>query len=179
MGPLIEVMKNDQKRDVRSVATIPVARIGGARGVEPLIGTLRKEVDPIVVWGAELALGEIRDVNAVEALIVALKDEEWIIRQGAAEALGKIQDVRAVEPLIKALDDENQRVREAANKALEKLNVKKKKRFTSRKQLVEMGVVIGRAQPFLKINGSHFLATKVTPSELSFIHHIFLCSQED
>ncbi|MCX5884510.1 MAG: HEAT repeat domain-containing protein [Proteobacteria bacterium] len=53
---------------------------------------------------AAKALGEIRDIRGVEPLIVALKDETYVVREAAAWALGGIKDIRAVEPLIAALN---------------------------------------------------------------------------
>lgn len=53
-------------------------------------------------------LGELKDVNAVEPLLVTLKDDDWpAVRVEVARALGKIKDIRAVEPLITALKDEH------------------------------------------------------------------------
>ncbi|MDD1665883.1 MAG: HEAT repeat domain-containing protein, partial [Methanomicrobiales archaeon] len=58
-----------------------------------------------VRWRAAEALGEARDVRAVESLIAALKDPFQDVSWIAAEALGKIRDPRAVEPLIAALKE--------------------------------------------------------------------------
>ena len=67
---------------------------------------------------AAQALGEIGDPRAVEPLINALNDRDWIVRGASAEALGKIGDPRAVEPLIRALDDDEWSSR---NKVIEAL----------------------------------------------------------
>ncbi len=50
-------------------------------------------------------LGFVIDANAVESLIVALKDKSGRIRSEAASSLGAIKDQRAVEPLIETLED--------------------------------------------------------------------------
>ena len=55
---------------------------------------------------------------AVEPLITALKDSDWLVREGAATALARIADVQAVEPLIAALSDEYLTVREQVTEAL-------------------------------------------------------------
>lgn len=55
---------------------------------------------------------------AVEPLIHALEDEDWLVRQEAAWALGKIGDTRAVDPLIQALKDKHEEVRQRAAMAL-------------------------------------------------------------
>ena len=48
--------------------------------------------------------------SAVEALIQALKDKRWSVRERAAVALGRIRDTRAVDPLVQVLKDEDRRV---------------------------------------------------------------------
>jgi HEAT repeat protein len=67
---------------------------------------------------AYYALGEIKDVRAVEPLIAKLDDEDKDVRSAACDALRKIKDVRAVEPLIAKLDDEDKDVKQAACYAL-------------------------------------------------------------
>ena len=67
---------------------------------------------------AVMALGNVRDVKGVPALIDALKDETWEVRFDAAEALGKIGDARAVPALIDALKDEYEFVRGSVAHAL-------------------------------------------------------------
>jgi HEAT repeat protein len=52
-------------------------------------------------WDCAVSLGK----DAVDLLILALKDVDWKVREGAALALGKIRDARAVEPLILGLKD--------------------------------------------------------------------------
>ena len=63
-----------------------------------------------VASAAAYALGEIRDAEAVPALVSALKSERDHMRRIAAHALGKIGDKRAVMPLIEVLCDETQPV---------------------------------------------------------------------
>ncbi|MHC4325074.1 MAG: HEAT repeat domain-containing protein [Planctomycetota bacterium] len=58
---------------------------------------------------------------AVTALINALEDGNWVIRQRSAETLGRISDPKAVEPLIATLADGNMWVRLRSVEALGKL----------------------------------------------------------
>jgi HEAT repeat protein len=136
----------DETDDRREAAAGALGEIGDTRAVEPLITALRDKsrwVRMKVIWslrkiGAPAvpsliaalrnsetnreavveALGEMRDVRAVEVLVAALKNEAAPMREAAAEALGKIGDVRAVKPLIAALGDEDRCVRKAAAMAL-------------------------------------------------------------
>jgi hypothetical protein len=48
---------------------------------------------------AAKALAQLKNPEAVDPLIVALKDKNWKVRHQAAWALGHIGDLRAVEPL--------------------------------------------------------------------------------
>jgi len=61
-----------------------------------------------VASAAAYALGEIRDAEAVPALVSALKSDRVHMRRIAAHALGKIGDRRAVMPLIEVLCNETQ-----------------------------------------------------------------------
>jgi len=63
-----------------------------------------------VASAAAYALGEIRNAEAVPALVSALKSDRDHMRRIAAHALGKIGDRRAVMPLIEVLCDETQPV---------------------------------------------------------------------
>jgi HEAT repeat protein len=92
--------------------------------VNLLLNTLKNK-DPNVRMNAILALGEIRNVQAVEPLISALKDKDPGVRTRAAEALMKIPDNRAVEPLIIALKDEYPGVRMNAALAMGGINDKR------------------------------------------------------
>ena len=109
----------DQDEHVRWKAAGALGNMGDTRAVEPLIQTLKDDVD--VRWAAALALGKIGDAKAVEPLIQALKDESSSVREIAAGALGNIGDVRAVEPLIQTLKDDVHDVRHVAAEALVKI----------------------------------------------------------
>jgi HEAT repeat protein len=61
---------------------------------------LLKDLDPALRMQAALALGEQRDVRAVEGLIETLKDEDTNVRYHAIEALGKLKAAQAVDALV-------------------------------------------------------------------------------
>ena len=67
---------------------------------------------------AAKALAGARDAQAMESLIVALRDPDSGVRSSAAYALGDTRDRRAVEPLIAVMKDANRQVRRAAADAL-------------------------------------------------------------
>lgn len=100
---------------VSSTAALILKNLGEP-AVEPLIRALAWRTTGATYVAS--ALGDLGDVRAVEALIAALKDGGWDLRQAAAEALGKLGDLRAVEPLRVAEEDEASQVRKAAGLAL-------------------------------------------------------------
>jgi len=57
-------------------------------------------------------------VDRVIEQIVALKDEDWAVREDAARLLGQLKDPRAVAPLVSLLRDQDRSVREGAVEAL-------------------------------------------------------------
>ncbi len=89
------------------------------KGFSPLIATLLDDVSNQRQDAARVLI-EFGD-PAVEPLINALKNENYIIRQQAAMLLGKIGDTRAVEPLISAFKDVNVYVASYASNALVKI----------------------------------------------------------
>ena len=95
-----------------------------ARSVDPIIGAL-EDGDQGVRYRAAEALGQIKNVTAVDPLIEVLgNDEDRDVRLKAAWALGEIDDARAVDPLSYAsAKDADGYVRDEAKKALGKLGV--------------------------------------------------------
>ncbi len=79
--------------------------MGDERAVESLIRVLEEEYDEDILSATAVALGKMRDVRAVEPLILKLRSRYSGAREGAAWALGRIGDARAVQPLIQTLDD--------------------------------------------------------------------------
>lgn len=61
---------------------------------------------------------------AVEPLILALKDKDWITRAKAARTLGAIGDLRAIKPLTALRRDGYRKVRQAAGAALDALEIR-------------------------------------------------------
>ncbi|MBN1401303.1 MAG: HEAT repeat domain-containing protein [Anaerolineae bacterium] len=68
-----------------------------------LVQALEEDEEPTVRATAALALGKVKDREAVEALISALADVSVWVRRAAADALGTIGDPRAVPALREAL----------------------------------------------------------------------------
>lgn len=104
--PLIEALKNPDE-GVRAEAAWALGKIADAKAVGPLTDVLKnKNETPQVRREAIEALGILKDVRSVEALIQALSDPTPGVRARAASALGLIGDKRAIDPLIGCLKDE-------------------------------------------------------------------------
>ena len=88
------------------------------KDIDGLVHALKND-DFLIRKEAARALKYVGDESSVNALIDALKYEEWqsdyvvldAVRENAAEALGRIGDKKAVEPLINALKDRDEDVR--------------------------------------------------------------------
>ena len=64
------------------------------------------------------------DLKGIDSLILALEDENWMVRKAAIEVLGKIKNSLVVEVLIFMLSDTEQEVRHAALKTLKEITGK-------------------------------------------------------
>ena len=110
-----------------------IAPSGGELTVEKAIANLLQKEDLGLRYYAAWWLGRFRvkDRAAIDALLLALEDEEdrapdggYPLRRNAARALGKLGNSQAIPPLINCLEFPDFYVREAAAQALEMLGYK-------------------------------------------------------
>jgi HEAT repeat protein len=102
-----------------------LVRIGGP-AVGPLSTALLDHPRSTVRRNAAVVLGDIKDVESVDSLIKALRnDADYEVRMCSAEALGKLSERwsidllgNSVEALMEALGDEDPNVRQKAASAL-------------------------------------------------------------
>ena len=102
LDPLISMLHNDEFKDDATRALVEL----GKPAVPRLIAALADR-EEFVRKQAILALGTIKDSEAVDPLIAMLQDQDWMTRLTAAAALEKIGDLRgrdAVKPLMKDPD---------------------------------------------------------------------------
>lgn len=108
-----------------------MVKIGEKSEVQVLIKSLEKLSKRLDYDSLEarlalvVALGKIKDAEAVEVLIAALKDK-WPVNREAACALGEIGDTRAIKPLLQAwetptLDTWDAAVKRVITQALKKI----------------------------------------------------------
>jgi len=83
-----------------------------------------KEGDSFIRAEAARALLHIGTGDAMEGMIAALDDLNYVVRLHAAAYLGKWGDQRAIEPLIRSLKDVNRDVRSSVRTALDTINAR-------------------------------------------------------
>ncbi len=102
LDPLISWLKSDEFKDDATRALVDL----GQPAVPKLIEALNHRGD-FVQKQSILALGDIKDSQAVDPLIALLQDQDWMVRLTAASSLEKIGDLRgraAIKPLMKDPD---------------------------------------------------------------------------
>jgi HEAT repeat protein len=107
---------NDNMMEVQAEAVQAMASMG--KGVIPPLLTCLKDKRWRVREQAAKTLGELRDPQAVQGLMLVCRDRDGAVKSAAAEALGKIGDAHAVPTLIKLFKDTSKIVRETAGTAL-------------------------------------------------------------
>jgi HEAT repeat protein len=100
---LISRLKKDKDIMVRIEAARSLGSLGDAQTVMPLIYSLTHDRVPEVRAAVAEALGNIKNIKAVSALEVALKDKDQSVRIATAEALGKLGDNNAAHALLMRL----------------------------------------------------------------------------
>ena len=116
-GALFELLAEalgDQNEFVGDRAAQLLMRLAPS-SVDVLIGCLP---DPAAGRRAALALGQIKDIRALQPLIEALQHSEAGTRAASCAALGELRDPSAVEPLLAATQDPDFTVRAGAGSAL-------------------------------------------------------------
>ena len=115
----IEIFNTHENPFIRARTAKLFGKIKVRKSVKFLIEKLEDSYTIVRDYSAE-ALGEIKDLRAVDPLIQALiNDVNKDVRKSSAEALGEIKDLRAVDPLIQALiNDVNKDVRKSSAEAL-------------------------------------------------------------
>jgi len=123
--PLVQVLKNDEREDMRVEAAGSLGKIGGDRAFKALVTALETDESEFVRWSAAYSLGIIGDERAVEPLGEALKRDESIeVRKTTVEALANYGNYEAIDLLKETLENENENieVRKAAVSALRRIN---------------------------------------------------------
>src|SRR2546426_512809 len=111
----------DPAMTVRRASVIALLRLEAMNAVLRIARVLEEDESGGVRVIAAGVLGKFEDPRAVPALVRALGDVQWYVRQASATALGQIGDRRAMVPLEKATRDPRKSVARAAAAALRAL----------------------------------------------------------
>ncbi|WP_133646117.1 HEAT repeat domain-containing protein [Paraburkholderia flava] len=108
---------------VRLEAVSVLGWLKNAQALGPLTTLASNDTDADVRRSATSALGlaDAADAQAIDALLRALRDDAWQVREAAATTLGKLRPLHACDALLAALDDEYWQVRLQTARALGKL----------------------------------------------------------
>src|SRR6266498_4814931 len=111
--PLLEAL-HDHEAGVRGMAALAIGSLGSRRAVPRLL-ELTQDADWFVRVSALNGLGYIDEALPAENALVAIGDDEPLVRQAAALNMGGSSDPAAVDVLVEALlHDSDWAVREAA-----------------------------------------------------------------
>ena len=97
---LIELLETDSSCMVRSYAAQQIVQTEGSLALRKVLGDDCESVRERAVE----SLGDLRDFNSVDNIMMLLNDDVSSVVSQAAIALGKIGDIRAIEPLEKTLN---------------------------------------------------------------------------
>lgn len=113
----------DAEADVRLEAVSVLGWLKDPRALAPLAALAAGDAQADVRRAAVGALGfaSPADPAILDALLAALRDDAWQVREEAATTLGKLRANPAREPLVAALDDAYWQVRLRAARALGQL----------------------------------------------------------
>jgi HEAT repeat protein len=96
-----------------------LSRSNDRRSIGALVAAMKDE-DSEVRRAAMLGLWRVGRPG-FDRLMLALSDDDYLVRRGACEALGLLEDARAISPLLDCLSDSNPEVRSSASWALGRL----------------------------------------------------------
>ncbi|HEY3324546.1 MAG TPA: HEAT repeat domain-containing protein [Planctomycetota bacterium] len=144
--PLMTTLANDASIAVREASAKALGRLGNKQAVPTLIRTLGDREPGVrtaaskslsrlgenfwhdLIKGTDDDFERLKDCNdrrAIDALLLALKNEKWHVRSAALEGLGKMGDKQAVPHLQPLASDDDQRVRLATIRILVALQDKR------------------------------------------------------
>ena len=112
---------DDEDDKVLDNVIFALGEIGDARAVPHLVRMLGRSKSGRARKSAAKALGMLCSKDAVNALVRALKDEDFKVRKSAARSLGQIGDRAAVPALKEAMSDPDYTVVKYVEDALDRL----------------------------------------------------------
>ncbi len=115
-----EVLATSQSPQVRKIVAEALGRVGQEVPQQPLAEALGKEKETRVRIAICETLGIVGDSESEDALIDALRDKSWLVRETALRALARVGTMKCTSEVIRLLNDKSPLVKEAAAIALSK-----------------------------------------------------------
>lgn len=112
VNPLIGLLKSP-KAELRQHAAHALGKIADSAALEPLVETMLQDENPAVVARVIGSLGQLRNPEAVPALIILLGHEDPEVKSALLRVLALFGDA-ALPGLLASLQDDNPRIREQA-----------------------------------------------------------------
>jgi HEAT repeat protein len=113
IGKLVEALRGEPQRPmkVRLQAALILGRAGGAEAVPSLTKCLELDSDYPVRAACAMALGNVGEVRAMEALFARLDDEDELVRDESRKSLLKLARPEALPYLYAAREQGSVRAR--------------------------------------------------------------------
>ncbi len=121
VGPLIAALYDEDEK-VGDNVIFALGELGDVKAVPHLMKLLGSSKSSRLRKSAAKALGILRSRDCVDALVKALKDEDFKVRKSAARSLGQIGDNKAVPALKAAMNDPDYTVVKYVEDALDRLS---------------------------------------------------------
>ncbi len=117
---LVHAFYEDTEWLVRFSAAVALGNLQDPRAQTVLVEALDSG-DVVIQQAAIAAIGEIRAVDAVDAILRFAQSEDWLTRQRLAESLGHLPSPKSLAALRYLAKDSHPQVMAAANFSLERL----------------------------------------------------------
>lgn len=111
-------VKASNAKTTRLSAISALGATGSKKATPALVAVLTGDHDPAIQNGALLAIGGIKDPEALTPATRMLKSDNANVRASAARALGRMGDSRAVGALMKMSNDPDEKVRKNSREGL-------------------------------------------------------------
>ncbi len=118
--PLVRAFFEDTSWVVRFSSAVSLGHLQDPRAHDVLIYALHQD-EAVIQQAAIAALGEIRDLEAIDDLLSFVQSEDWLARQRLAEALGNLPTPKSQSALAYLRKDEHPQVALAAVLSLQRL----------------------------------------------------------
>ncbi|MDA0267282.1 MAG: HEAT repeat domain-containing protein [Cyanobacteria bacterium] len=119
-APLVRAFYEDTDWLVRFSAAVSLGNLKDPKAHDVLMDALKSD-EVVMQQAAIAAIGEVGDLDGVDAILAFAQSEDWLVRQRLAEALGNLPSPKTQSALTFLSKDPHFQVAEAARLALKRL----------------------------------------------------------